>query len=357
MMPQLTILATSLFVMSAPMVGASPLTNHLDSKQWLAYDDRVACRGADVFERRFQTRLASDGLDWSFPLSSNPFWLSIVSAGEDCNPQEWGDFASGFETGDSARFDYSFSRFNRADYSISPTTYLGLGIHRFDYSTFATTELLALELRTGSLPANESLFAPQIPVDEVQPELTPLSGDAAAKALSRAWKRATTQLPSLDALTILTAHWAHETAAGASMYNYNFGGIKGRGPDGISCLRGASEGFGFRTRLVRDRFRAYPNAASGADDYLSLLLRRYPMAIEAAERGDVSEFVAALHRGRYFTGSEQDYVQSLGKYVTRAGEWALSVLGGVRSIQSPSQAVLTDPPAIERSELHWTDAD
>jgi len=151
---------------------------------------------------------------------------------------------------------------------------------------------------------------------EVAPMRTPISGSIAALELKRAWRKAKHQAPSPDAILILTAHWAHETHGGRSMFNFNFGGIKGHGPDGLSCKREAHEGSGYRVRALIDRFRAYESAREGAEDYL----RKYPEAIEAAERGDVTEYVAALKRAGYFTGSETDYARSLSKLVMRAFE-------------------------------------
>jgi hypothetical protein len=158
---------------------------------------------------------------------------------------------------------------------------------------------------------------------EVDVERTPMTGNEAARVLKRAWTNAQKEAPSVDALLILVAHWAHETRGGISMFNYNFGGIKGRGPDGLSCLRTAHEGSGFRVRIRVDRFRAYVNAKQGAEDYLSLLMRKYPGAIAAAERGDMTDFVSALKRGRYFTGSEQEYARSLSELAIRALESGL----------------------------------
>ena len=135
------------------------------------------------------------------------------------------------------------------------------------------------------------------------------------------------QAPSADVVLVLTAHWAHETHGGRSMFNYNFGGIKGHSPDGMSCIREAHEGSGYHVRALKDRFRAYPNAKEGAEDYLSLLMRKYPLAIEAAERGDVTDFVSALKRGGYFTGSEADYSKSLSELAIRAYEQGFDVLG------------------------------
>jgi hypothetical protein len=298
----------------------------------------------------------------SFPLSMNLVEVSIVSAGDEREPKDWSVFAWAFEPGSEPKLDSSILRFHHGADSMFTEDYPSLTFHyatderfasnysisgfsRLNYSTFAGTEFLALDPRIASFFANEGVDATLAAIDEVRPEVTFLSGNEAAKALSRAWKRATKQKPSFDTLVVLTAHWAHETAAGTSMYNHNFGGIKGRGQSGLSCLRGAREGFGYRTRVGRDRFRAYPDVASGADDYVSLLLRKYPTALEASERGEVSEFVQALYDGGYFTGSEQDYERSLLEHRIRAEEWALSVLGGTSAIEIPSPTTLADPTA------------
>jgi hypothetical protein len=360
MMPKLTILATLPFVLFSQEAGAATLARCVRPVQRFAVRDLATCGGADILDRRLETGSAPNALYGSFPLSVGRVQVSMVSAVEETDPGDWNVFAWALEPGDGAKLDYSILRFHHADDSTFTATYPSLrfrhaddstfttdysisSFSRVSYSTFTTPEFFALDARTVSSLASESFDWPLTAVDEVQPEVTLLSGNDAAKALSRAWKRARRQLPSLDLLVVLTAHWAHETAAGTSMFNYNFGGIKGRGPSGLSCLRGAREGFGFRTRVSRDRFRAYPNVASGADDYLSLLLRKYPLAIEAAERGEVIEFVQALHDGGYFTGSEHDYELSLLKYTIPAQDWALSALGGIRPIEIPSLTALADP--------------
>ena len=161
---------------------------------------------------------------------------------------------------------------------------------------------------------------------QVDPKLTQISGSLAARELKRAWKRLMHEAPSNDVVLIITAHWAHETFGGRQMYNYNFGGIKGHSSDGGSCVREAHEGSGYHVRALLDRFRAYQSVRDGAEDYLSLLIRKYPEAISAAERGDVTDFVAALKRARYFTGSESDYARSLSERVVRAAELGFDIL-------------------------------
>jgi hypothetical protein len=156
---------------------------------------------------------------------------------------------------------------------------------------------------------------------------TRLSGDEAANALRAAWTEVRGQAPTPEALSILVGQWAHETGRGASMLNYNFGGLKGTGPSGLSASYVTHEGWGENAVRVVDRFRAYDSAEDGARDYVSLLARRYPDAVHAAERGDAPGFVHALKARGYFTDNEAAYsrsVQSLASLVLRSGFDALS---------------------------------
>ena len=146
---------------------------------------------------------------------------------------------------------------------------------------------------------------------EVPPQLTVMDGERAARELRHAWIRVIRKIPSDDTILILAAHWAHETSGGRFMYNYNYGGIRGRGSSGLSCLREAHEGWGWTAVASVGRFRAYLSASEGADDYVSLLARKYPLAIAAARSGDILQFVKALRQAKYFTGSEAAYAQSL----------------------------------------------
>ena len=146
---------------------------------------------------------------------------------------------------------------------------------------------------------------------EVPVKLTPIDGERAARELGSAWRQVIGRQPSDDTLLILAAHWAHETSGGSFMYNYNFAGIKGRGASGLSCLRAAHEGWALHASAGIDRFRAYRSAGEGAADYVSLLARKYPRAIDAARVGDILEYVSALREGGYFTGSAAAYAHSL----------------------------------------------
>lgn len=160
----------------------------------------------------------------------------------------------------------------------------------------------------------------------VPTQRTRLSGEQAAAALRSAWTAVRGTPPSDETLSVLVGQWAHETGRGASMLNYNFGGIKGTGPSGLSIAASTREGFGAEQQRITARFRAYGSAEEGARDYVSLLARRYPDAVQAAEGGDARGFVQALKAGGYFTDDETAYansVQSLAAHARSAGFAAL----------------------------------
>lgn len=165
--------------------------------------------------------------------------------------------------------------------------------------------------RPEALSRSEANPRPAQDFSLVKAVRTQLEPGEAKNALSGAWKRVFGEEPSAETSAILTAQWAHETARGNSMYNFNFGGIKGQGPSGFSVLQRTKEGHGATEREIRDRFRAYGSAEEGAVDYVQLLNRRYPQALEAARAGDSEGFVRALKARGYFTGDESAYVRSV----------------------------------------------
>lgn len=140
---------------------------------------------------------------------------------------------------------------------------------------------------------------------------TRLSVAEAGAALESAWSARFGAPPPAEAVAILTAQWSHETGGGSSMFNYNFGGIKGTGPSGLHVTQRTREGYGAHEVTIRDRFRAYQTAHEGAVDYVSLLERKYPKALGAAEQGDPARFVEELHSGGYFTGDKSAYTRSV----------------------------------------------
>jgi hypothetical protein len=177
---------------------------------------------------------------------------------------------------------------------------------------------------------------------------TRLSGAEAASALGTAWEQTTGRAASPRTLSILTGQWAHETGRGASMLNYNFGGIKGSGPSGMSTVYRTREGSGAGEVRITDRFRAYGSAAEGATDYVSLLVRRYPEAVQAAEQGDPGRFVQALKARGYFSGDEASYIKSVSALASQALGAGFDAVGNGGDL-SPAKAAdinLTNAPML-----------
>jgi flagellum-specific peptidoglycan hydrolase FlgJ len=164
----------------------------------------------------------------------------------------------------------------------------------------------------------------------VRAERTQLSGEQAADAITSAWSDAVGEAPSKGTLSILTAHWAHETGQGSAMYNFNFAGIKGTSPEGLSASYRTSEGWGPTQRRTVDQFRAYSSARAGASDYLRLLTTRYPEAIAAAKNEDPAAFVDALKSKGYFTGDRVAYLKNVTRLANQAMASGFDALGGTR---------------------------
>ena len=158
----------------------------------------------------------------------------------------------------------------------------------------------------AELPQRPSQSSTLVPATRTQ-----LSDEQASSALRAAWKAHFGEEPREETVAVLTAQWSHETGGGSSMYNYNFGGVKGTGPSGLTVSQRTKEGWGAHETTIRDNFRAYRTASEGAQDYISLLRRRYSGALEAAHQGDAAGFVRGLKKNGYFTGNENAYVRSV----------------------------------------------
>jgi hypothetical protein len=138
------------------------------------------------------------------------------------------------------------------------------------------------------------------------------------QAIAGAYTALTGETLSNSGKAILTAQWAHETGHGSAMYNFNFGGIKGVGPSGLTVAQRTREGYAQNERKIIDNFRAYTSVEEGAKDYVQLLLSRYRSAVQAAERGDSSGFVRDLKDKGYFTGDPVAYERSIVSIANRA---------------------------------------
>ncbi len=194
------------------------------------------------------------------------------------------------------------------------------------------------------VPVVGSFRVPEQSQGTVPATRTRLTGDQAAAALEKALTQSTGKRPPREMVAVLSAQWAHETGRGASMYNYNFGGIKGTGPSGLSVVQRTREGWGASERTINDRFRAYRTPEEGAGDFVGLLAKRYPAALEAAERGDTHGFVRALKARGYFTGNENAYIRSVDNLATLALTDGFAALGSDGPAAPSSLAHLAAAP-------------
>ncbi len=165
------------------------------------------------------------------------------------------------------------------------------------------------------------------PQHHVAPTRTPLSGTQASEAIRAAYVSVTGEQPSHGTLAILTSHWALETGHGKGMYNYNFAGIKGRGPEGLTAVMNTREGYGETAVQIRDGFRAYTSAEAGAQDYVSLLQRKFGNALEAARAEEPARFAQELRAGGYYTGDPALYAKGVTQLANRAMDHGFDALG------------------------------
>jgi flagellum-specific peptidoglycan hydrolase FlgJ len=95
------------------------------------------------------------------------------------------------------------------------------------------------------------------------------------------------------------------------MYNFNFAGIKGVGPSGLTAEYGTHEVIGGHDVAMKQGFRAYTSLAEGAHDYVSVLRSRFPQAFGLAVTGNVDGFAHALKQAHYYTADEGQYAKGL----------------------------------------------
>jgi hypothetical protein len=130
-------------------------------------------------------------------------------------------------------------------------------------------------------------------------------------------------VPSAEALEILVAQSALETADWVKIYNWNFGNSKSTQQWPHTYFRtGERDPKTSRTvmydpphvnrdptHVLQTRFRAFDTAAQGAEHHLRLLVGRYQAAYEHALAGRIVEFSRALYERGYYTGASADPVK------------------------------------------------
>ena len=156
----------------------------------------------------------------------------------------------------------------------------------------------------------------------VPPRKTEVTVGAMRAALARGYERVTGAAPSARLLDVLTAQASLETGSGKSMYNYNFGGIKGYSPSGMTACCRTKEVLDGKEVDIRDGFRAYSSLEEGAVDYVSLMRGRFGSAMSFAKQGDVDGFAHALKKSGYYTAPEEKYAAALRVHANLAAKGA-----------------------------------
>lgn len=171
----------------------------------------------------------------------------------------------------------------------------------------ARTPAVALEVRD----ARASGPARARPAVTVAAERTPASMGELRAALGRSYEKLTGKPASAGLLDVLSAQVSLETGGGDKMYNWNFGGIKGASPQGMTASYMTREVTAQGEVHLKQGFRAYASIDDGATDYLRVIHGRFGAAIPHAERGDVDGFAQALKESGYYTAPESEYASAL----------------------------------------------
>src|SRR5258706_15015150 len=161
-------------------------------------------------------------------------------------------------------------------------------------------------------------------------------------ALGRAHVKLTGRAASPGLLDVLSAQVSLETGRGASMYNWNFGGIKGASPQGMTASYMTRECTKSGDVHLRQGFRAYASIDDGATDYLNLVRGRYAGALAHAERGDVDGFAHALKESGYYTAPEAEYASALRGILGRPAPHADAPSNGLATATSPANVVASN---------------
>jgi hypothetical protein len=177
----------------------------------------------------------------------------------------------------------------------------------------------------------------------VTDRITPLSKSEAIEALWDGWMAYYGSAPpSEGCIEIVSAQWGIETGWGKSCHCYNFGNARpGTGWTGdVVCFRcnelvkpsvaasyhnadpehctvadphrpDGQVWLWFLPPHVGSQFRAFPDAAAGAADHISLLARRFPASIQAARSGSPTLYAHALKASGYYTADEASYSRGI----------------------------------------------
>lgn len=178
---------------------------------------------------------------------------------------------------------------------------------------------------------------------QVEAQRTPVGRADLRGAIARAHQKLTGHAATPALLDTLTAHASLETGSGDKMYNFNFGGIKGRSPSGDTAVCRTKEVENGKEIEIRDGFRAYRTLDEGALDYVRLMKERFGAALGKAEAGDLSGFAHALKQAHYYTADENAYASALHNLAGPGG--ATHVAAG--SATKPAERASAYPDTLE----------
>jgi hypothetical protein len=186
-------------------------------------------------------------------------------------------------------------------------------------------------MRIGAGPSAQSA------VRDVEARRTPAAMGDIRTAITRALESQTGGRPNSRTVDVLAAQVSLETAHGGSMYNFNFGGIKGASPQGETANYMTREVLDGHSVALQQGFRAYRSIDDGARDYVSVLRTRFPQAYQQALAGNVDGFAHALKQSHYYTAPESQYASGL-----RAAAGLPSSVGS--GATAPAHAAITSLP-------------
>jgi hypothetical protein len=153
---------------------------------------------------------------------------------------------------------------------------------------------------------------------------TPITSAQAVAVLAAAYERVIGRAPKPATLAILVAQSALETGNWSSMWLWNWGNIRGSYRGVSQTIKGADEiidGKRVTGAAVEAGFRAYPDAAAGAVDFVRFLAidttpdngrpNRYAEAWACAEAGDVDGYCRELSEAGYYTANVVRYTMGV----------------------------------------------
>lgn len=173
---------------------------------------------------------------------------------------------------------------------------------------------------------------------EVPIRRTRLTEDEAREALLTALRQIGIE-PTQDQLALILAQSSLETGAWQKLWHYNFGNMVRSVYPGNYYL--ADDSGNLR------EFRAYPDAPSGALDYVKQILVRRPEWREGFLTGDPYQYAKALKvRPAYYEASESRYAKSLAELWEQYGGGSLD---GATQLANNSSALII--PALVLAAL------